>query len=271
VTVHARSEWLLWDAGDPDVRAERGVCHRRDCVKPALVEPATRLLTRLARPNWTMEWYLPRWLGESLGVRPAYWRGLMLSNVYGLAYVRLQDDLADGELGDLPRDVLVPLCSALYALWTGEYLAQFGADPLFWDRFRCYLSQWIGATLDGDASESERPAPLSPEDRMRLAHRGAPLKICCAGTALLASRPELIGDLETAVDHLPGRGGVARPYRRLGGRSDAGRYNAFVAYARRCPRPPATAGESPGVREELYLERPRPYFAVILRRDSCGW
>jgi hypothetical protein len=271
VIEHSGPEFLLWDASDPGVRAvSAAFVAGVDRIAPALVVPATRLLARLARPNWSMEWHLPRWLGEPLGVEPAHWRSLMLSNVYGLAYVRLQDDLADGEAGDLPRDVLTPLCSALYALWTGEYLAQFGADPLFWDRFRCYLSQWIEATLDGDASEIERPAPFSPEGRMQLAHRGAPLKICCAGTALLANRPELLDDLEGAVDHLLAAAVLLDHASDWVADLDAGRYNAFVTYASPLPQTAGNREENRRyVREELYLgATARPYYAVI--REEIG-
>ena len=70
----------------------------------------------------------------------------MLSNVVGLAYVRLQDALADGET--LPiQPALAPLLSTLlYQRWMQEYIDLFGGDQRFWARFDQYLAEWLEAT-----------------------------------------------------------------------------------------------------------------------------
>lgn len=257
---------LLWHADDPDVRAVRmdfdaGILR----IAPALVEPAKQLMQRLARPNWTMEWYLPRWLGEAMGVPPAAWRSLMLSNVYGLGYVRLQDDLSDGDVSELTGDALPPLSTALYALWMDEYLAQFGDEPAFWDRFRCYLSQWIEATLGNDGPASVTLTPLSAESRARLAHRGAPLKICCAGLGILAGRREAIDELEKAIDHLLAAAVLLDHAADWVSDLDAGRYNAFVGFASPLPQDAAHREVNrQRVREELYLgAAARPYYETV--------
>ncbi len=265
---------MLWTADDPDVRAVRaafitGVTRSA----PELLSPAMVALEKYARSNWTMEWYLPRWMGEALGARPAAWQRLMLSNLYGLAYVKLKDDLADGE-ADALDGTLHALCVMFYALWNDEYRAQFGADPTFWEYYRRCLAQWSGVTLEGDRDGVVQPGPLSAEGRLRLAHRGAPLKICCVGAALLTGRLDLISDIETAVDRLLAAAVLLDHAGDWVEDLADGRYNAFVAYASGLPQIATNRAENyQRVQEELYLgSTARPYYAIIreeIRAADC--
>jgi hypothetical protein len=265
VTEPASLERVLWSSDDPDVRAVRAAFIAGvNRVAPELLAPALLVLEKFARPNWTMEWYLPRWIGEVLSAPPLVWQPLMLSNLYGLAYVKLRDDLVDGE-ANAQDEALLALSTAFHTLWTYEYRAQFGADPAFWEYYERYLAQWSAATLENDRDGAAHPSPLSAEGRLQLAHRGAPLKICCTGAAILMGRSDIIADMEAAVDHLL----VAAVLLDHAGDwvedlSD-GRYNAFVAYASGLPQSAANLEQNrQRVREELYLgAAAHPYYAVV--------
>ena len=212
-----------------------------------------------------MEWYLPRWIGEALDAPPSVWQRLMLSNLYGLAYVKLRDDLTDGE-ADALDETLHALCAAFYTLWTDEYRAQFGADPIFWEHHERYLAQWSAATLENDRDGVTQPLPLSAEGRLRLAHRGAPLKICCTGAAILTGRSDVIADMEMAVDHLLAAAVLLDHAGDWVEDLGAGRYNAFVAYASGLPQNAANLEQNrQRVPRRAVSRRDR---ASILRGDS---
>ncbi len=66
----------------------------------AVAEMGRRVLNRITPPNWTLEWSLPGWLGGTLGLGAPAIASLTLANVLGLAFVKLQDDLLDGEIED---------------------------------------------------------------------------------------------------------------------------------------------------------------------------
>jgi hypothetical protein len=55
------------------------------------------LLRRIGASNWTLEWGLPFWLGTKFGLAGDAISELMLCNAFGLGFVRIVDDLADGE------------------------------------------------------------------------------------------------------------------------------------------------------------------------------
>ncbi len=266
MTEIARLEKVLWTADDPAVRAvSAAFIAGMTRLAPQLLMPAMLALEKFARPNWSMEWYLPRWIGEAFGAPPQTWQSLMLSNLYGLAYVKLRDDLADGETGDLSDAASHALCMAFYTLWNDAYRALFGANPAFWEYYERYLAQWSAATLEGDHDGAGHPAPLSSEGRLQLAHRGAPLKICCTGVAILTNRPKLIADMETAIDHLLAAAVLLDHAGDWVEDLAAGRYNAFVAYASGLPQIVANREQNrQRVHEELYLgATARPYYAAI--------
>lgn len=116
---------------------------------------------------------LPRWLGDALSVAPAHSLEWVLANVYGLAYVRIQDDLLDGEAPPAEHAVAVRLSDALYPAWLAVYHRLLGSEPAFWARFEQYLAQWRQATL---ASTQPMPASLeafTAADFATLGQRGA--------------------------------------------------------------------------------------------------
>lgn len=65
---------------------------------PELVEAGSSLLNCIAAPGYTVqEWSLPRWIGDLVGLSANMTWKLIFSNVCGLAFVRITDDLADGD------------------------------------------------------------------------------------------------------------------------------------------------------------------------------
>ena len=111
-------------------------------LSPANTAICHRVLERISGPNWTLEWSLPYWLGLTFGLTPAASQELVLSNVYGLAYVRLYDDLLDDEVDELLTEGSTPLLGSLYHLWDLTYDWLFGPPPRFWSYFARYMTQW---------------------------------------------------------------------------------------------------------------------------------
>ncbi len=179
---------------------------------PFHLPAAMQLLERLPPTRWTLEWYLPWWLGQALGLDGAVAREIVLSNVLGLGSTRLQDDLADGEISAEDVEGARALAAAMYDAALEPYRAWF--DPLspFWDHLERRMAAWraAGAGLD-------------------LASRGAPSHLAAVATCLLAGRmdvyPKLESCLDQALEALVRYDHVADWEADL----DAGRWNAFVA------------------------------------------
>ena len=251
---------------DPEFLAVRAsYCATLERFPPPLADAGRRVLDRITTPNWTLECYLPRWLGDAFDLRPDVSRALVLSNVYGLAYIRLQDDLVDGEVDQASRKSAILLTSALYHQAMLRYIRLFGWRSPFWGYFEQFMAQWRRATL----SSNERPASnfqsYQEADFLRLAERGAPLKICCAGACLLADQEEVIQILTSVVDHLLVGAVLLDHARDWADDLTAGRYNAFVAYASLQPQvPDQREANRLRVLEELYLgDAAQPYFDLV--------
>jgi hypothetical protein len=163
-------------------------------------EFGARLLDRIAPPNWTLEWSLPGWLGNALDLSAAAAAALTLANVFGLAYIKLQDDLIDGEIAGDDQQAALLLSTALHRKWLLAYTPFFPGNSPFWGYFERYMTQWVGAEL--------RSPPVmafhdyDEADLRGLGERGAPLKICAAAACLLVQREGMISQLESALDHL---------------------------------------------------------------------
>jgi hypothetical protein len=231
---------------------------------PHLAEAAAAWLETIQPPQWALEWSLPFWQGESFHLPDEITHRLVLSNVIGLAYIRLQDVLADGEA--LPiQPALAPLLSTLlYQRWMQEYIAQFGGDQRFWARFNQYLAEWLEATTTSNKMPERGFQDYEPVDFLQLAHRGAPLKVCAAGACLLAGREDLLSALADAIDHLLVGAVLLDHAQDWSDDLAAGRYNAFVAYASPQPQTPeCLETNTRAVQQEICLgDAARPYFQV---------
>jgi hypothetical protein len=260
------------DSGGPPQLPEREMLAARAGFRaalgdlpPQLSEAAHVWLETISPPNWALEWSLPHWLGESFGLSIETTRRLILSNVLGLAHIRLQDVLIDGERRNIgPREAVL-LSGVFYRLWAGAYIDLFGSDRRFWGHFDRYLNEWLCATADSNAGPLGDFGSYTQGDFLWLAHRGAPLKICCAAACLKAGREPAIPALEAAVDRLMAAAVLLDHAQDWSDDLAAGRYNAFVAYASPLPQTRGRrAVNRRKVLEELYLGKAaRPYFQVV--------
>jgi hypothetical protein len=237
-----------------------------------LAEFGARLLDRISPPNWTLEWSLPGWLGDALGLDASIVADLTLSNVLGLAYVRLQDDLSDGDVGEGDRLAALLLSSVLHRKWLLVYTGLFPGDSRFWSHFERYMTQWVRATWGSRPPYAKSWAAWGEADLLILGQRGAPLKICAAAACLLAQRAELIPQYESALDHLL-TGAVLLDHA-LDWAEDlaAGRYNAFVACASGWPQTVEhQAANRQAVAAELLVGRAgQSYFQLLYRELTAA-
>jgi hypothetical protein len=198
-------------------------------VSPEHAILAKRLLARLSPARWTLEWYLPWWLGHAFGLDPRIARDLVLSNVLGLGSIRLQDDLADGEVDSADVAGATVLAAALYQAALAPYRARFAVRSPFWAHLDGCMVAWREAT-EGTS-------------RGRLAAVGAPLRISAFAACLLAGRPDAYRSLERCLD------GALEGTVRLDHIADweadldAVRWNAFVAALSPGPQVPARRAE----------------------------
>jgi hypothetical protein len=232
----------------------------------SLSEAASTCLEMILPPHWALEWSLPYWLGKTFKLSNETTRHLVLSNVFGLAYIRRQDVFIDGDAS--PHAGPAPLLSTiLYHRWLQEYIGLLGGNSQFWSCFDRYLIQWAKATLEGNTAPVHGFGTYTEEEFLRLAHRGAPLKVCCAATALLSGREDLIHALEMTLDYLLIAAVLVDHAQDWADDLATGRYNAFIAYASPWPQTPdQQEANRMMVLEELYIGRQaRPYFGVVRR------
>jgi hypothetical protein len=182
-------------------------------TRPDLLPMASQLLERLPPDRWMLEWHLPWWLGHAFGLPGDVAGEIVLSNVFGLGSVRLQDDVADGEVPRRRAGKATQLAETLYDLALEPYRARFAVDSTFWAHLGRCMATWRDAT----GAEG------------RLAARGAPLKISAFGVSLLSGRedayPTLDRLLDEALEALVLYDHIADWQADL----DAGRWNAYVA------------------------------------------
>ena len=129
---------------------------------PRLAAAAVAWLDGIRPPKWALEWSLPFWLGESFHLPGPATRGLVLSNVLGLAYIRLQDALADGETLGIEPELAPALSTLVYQRWMQEYRRLFAGEPGFWTNFDRYLAEWLAAST----ASAEKPAHAFQEPSM---------------------------------------------------------------------------------------------------------
>lgn len=176
---------------------------------PAQLPLAMRLLERLPPNRWSLEWYLPWWLGQAVGLDATLAAEIVLSNVLGLGSVRLQDDLADGEVGAAEIDDGRALATAMYGLALEPYRGWFDPASPFWRHLETRMAAWRAAS--------------------DLAARGAPLHLSAVAVYLLAGRMDAYPPVETCLDHALEALVLYDQVADWEADLDAGRWNAFVA------------------------------------------
>ena len=204
-------------------------------VDAAALREAEDLALRLTPDLWPMEWHLPFWLGCDFGLTEAAWQQLVLVNLLGAGYVRLTDDLAD-EMLDQPRQtVKAALGQCLLEASTTVLQALFAPSSAFWRSYQTYLDQWRQAG-EGEGGWRDEVGERVVEDWQLLAWRGAPAKITATGACWLARRAELIGPLETCIDHSMAAAVLLDHADDWRDDLAAGRFNAYVAWLSGLPQ-----------------------------------
>ena len=234
---------------------------------------AHHLLERITTPNWALEWCLPLWVGENLGLPHDTRRLLMLSNVFGLGYVRVQDDLTDDETTKAPRAEALALSTLLYHLWMDAYRGRIQRASCLLAASRCDPGR-VGASdpRRQPAERGRRMAPDGADTRLQLAHRGAPLKLAPGGACLLAGKDGMIPTWDEALEHLLAAMVLFDHAEDWRDDLAAGRYNAFIAYASPLPQTAEhrEANERAVFDEMFHGPGGRPYFARIIEEADVA-
>ena len=242
-------------------------------LAPRLTDSAEKAFDTISRPNWALEWGLSRWVGEGMGLERDMVRTLVLANVYMVAFGRVIDDLADGELtafeGGFGRCALMTM--SLHHLWLAQYADLFAGREeetrRFWSCFDRYMAQWIEMLTPG-VSAPQILRAYGEGDWARLAWQGAPIKVSCAAACLLAGRGGTIPLVEQVADDI--MIGVVMLDAVFDWLEDLEgcRYNVFTAY---CSDLPQVRENIPANRrailEEIHLRTAgQPFFDLICER-----
>jgi hypothetical protein len=218
------------DTAELDVHRVAAAFERRvEAACPDERDLAIRTLRRLTPGKWTLEWYLPWWLGHAVGLDPAVAEEIVLSDVLGLASVRLQDDLLDGEIAEDDVPGAARLSAALFDEAVAIHRRRFDAASPFWPFLERSMAEWDRASA-GDGASRGADLPL----------RGAPLKVGAFAVCLLARRMDRWVLVERCLDHA--LAALVR-YDQVRDWEDdlrADRWNAFVAAVSSLPQRPAT-------------------------------
>jgi hypothetical protein len=182
-----------------------------------------RLMERLAPERWMLEWHLPWWLGHALELDSDVVRAFVLSNVLGLGSIRLQDDLADGEVAHGNVAAATALSATLYQAAIEPYRSAFRSGSPFWAHLEGSMAAWRAAS--GEEGQ--------------LAARGAPLKISAFAICLLAARVDLYPDLDRLLDDALEALVLYDHIADWQADLEAGRWNAFIAGISAGPQVPA--------------------------------
>ncbi|MGI8927922.1 MAG: hypothetical protein ACR2H0_00455 [Candidatus Limnocylindrales bacterium] len=174
------------------------------------------LRDRLDPQRWILEWNLARWLSQAYGLDARLTDEISVSNLLGLASIRLRDDVEDGELAAATGSAAAfDISDRLYEDALAIYRRSFDPASDFWAYLSEQMSVWRAATVDGG----------SPN---RLAGRGAPLKISAFGVCLLTDRADQFLLIDRSLDRA--LTAMVRYDHLVDWRDDlaAGRWNAFV-------------------------------------------
>ncbi len=203
-----------------------------DALPPGLQPVARDYLRRLDRQQAQLEWHLPLWLGRTFGVPTAQARRVALTNVLGMVYIRIHNDLMDADKHLKQQFEQATLAPLLYTRCIKIFTTLFAADSPFWGHLERYLSEWAKA-LDWERQYHWHQARPYTQGEIEFvtAGKGAPIKIGFAAIALLAGREDDLAELETIIDL---RSAIAQIFDDLADwREDwqQGRFNIFLTTA----------------------------------------
>jgi hypothetical protein len=238
-----------------------------DLAQP-LSDAGQHILDKISTPNWTLEWFLPRWLGNSFGLSPDVIRALTLSNVLGLAFLRLVDDQVDGENQVADLVTTLSLATRLYHLAFQPYREFMVGYPHFWDYADEFMAQWTNAIFASNRPPQEGLRDFSQDHYQLLAQLGAPLKICCLAAWSLSNQKPVLQNLLLSIDHYVIGAVLLDHYKDWQKDIIARRYNLFVDHALQGDKMLLTHDEVQSSVQEaiLNIEVMDSYFSIILKQ-----
>jgi hypothetical protein len=203
-----------------------------ETLPSGLSQVAQDYLQRLDRQRAQLEWHLPLWLGRTFGVPIAQSRRVALTNVLGMIYIRIHNDLMDADAHLTQQFELATLAPLLYTRCIKIFTTLFPADSSFWGHLERYLGEWAAA-LDWERQYHWHQARPYTQDEIEFvtAGKGSPIKIGFAAIALLAGRENDLPELEKIIDL---RSAIAQIFDDLSDwREDwqQGRFNIFLTTA----------------------------------------
>lgn len=182
----------------PSLNAEFEAIAR--AASPAELALALRVRDRVGPERWSLEWHLPWWLGQAYGLDRETCSRLVLSNVIGLASIRLQDDLVDGEVPLVEVGAAKRLSAALYDSALGYYHQRFPASSPLWRQLRTWMEQWRAATYNAAQMHAPGSSDGHAGSSVPLSRRAAPLKISALAVTLLADRTDRFPEIDRCID-----------------------------------------------------------------------
>ncbi len=230
----------------PEIELERVSAAYEIRVRAALggdLPEELRLRDRLDPAHWALEWNLAGWLGQAFGLEARLTDEICLSNVLGLASIRLRDDLADGEMvaagGPLSA---TQMADRLHEAAVEVYGRLFEPASVFWTQLDLRMTEWHEATIAAAMAGPDAELPLQAASSAQLAKRGAPLKISAFAVCLLAVRRDQFPAIDRCLDHA--LTAMVLYDHLVDWREDlaAGRWNAFVAASVPAGKPTRATG-----------------------------
>lgn len=209
-------------------------------LSPELIKLARSLFDRLTPLRWPVEWHLPWWLGQGYDLPEQDIRSLVLCNLAGLGYVRLEDTVMDEKVSQADRRRHRQLAGVLQALATQQLKELFADRAEFWQRHDEAMDQWQRALGEGEVAPDRRFDGWTQDDFRLLGWRGAPVKITAVGACFLSGRTDLVPVVLEALDELLIAQVLLDHLDDWQADLEAGRFNAFVAFASDLPQTSAT-------------------------------
>ncbi len=173
-------------------------------VAPQHSQLARETLARIPATRWQLEWYLPWWLGNAFGLDDNIARQFVLSNVLGLASIRLYDDATDDTENFASAESARELAALLQRAALEMYQPHFVVTSPFWSCANALLCEWREATQRVNHlhfTNLETLHGLKHPETQTLTQLGAPLKISALAVCQLTAREKNFAALSELLDH----------------------------------------------------------------------
>lgn len=135
---------------------------------------------------------LPYWMQDMTGLTTTQCRRLALAGVFVMLYYFIQDDVMDNDC-DNPSEQL-SLGNLCYIELLDIYRQLFPPQSPFWDSFRQYTLEWVHGVT------SERVQDVFMTDRLKVAHKAAPVKLASSGALYLTDMEDRLPQVSEIVD-----------------------------------------------------------------------